>query len=302
MSNTVLRLCLVIALGLLTPMSIAQDSSPAELRREIEELRTAKETLQTENDQLVEQIATLRIEIEALRANLDAAKAQIVELMNRINANPSATPETTETPPAKPTTTPEQPAAAIPADHLASPASLQAALQAAYEARFPNPVLTTEADQKRYEALVRRWARDMNMQLRGPSKWRVMLSEIEVPTPAAGTRPRPTDAAARMMVLDQKTGIPIGQSFLVKIPSRMVNKLSEESTQEYELSLLLLPKPVINSGRMTRGVFEWPPFIGPMVEFGFDFEWNGLRDYRTKNQDEQAESATPQPAPGSDEP
>ncbi len=279
MMHKTLRIGLILAVGLLTPIAAAQDSSPAELRREIEDLRAVNETLAAQRDQIMADLTSLKEENQSLKDQLAEAIADIEELTARLRAAPSVVPESESTEQEQPVTVPEtEPSAPVPEDHLASPASLYRALQKSFDEMFPNPVLNTEANKKRYEASVRRWARDMNTKLRGQTRWRVRVEDIAAAAPTQ-SNPRSTDATARMTVLDHETGLPIGRPFPVTVPSKMVSKLGGGPAFEYELRLLLLPKPVINSRRLEPGVFAWPPFIGPMTEFGFDFEWIGVRPY-----------------------
>lgn len=90
--------------------------------------------------------------------------------------------------------------------------------------------------------------------------------------------PRRRDATARFQVIDPVNGLPIGKSFLGTIPSRMLLKIDDPTApQMWDVTLSLVPQPTINRGRLTAGVFDYPPLIGPMVEFGFDFDWIGMR-------------------------
>lgn len=279
MSHCTLRLALVSFIALLAPLAAAQDTTPAELRREIEQLRTENEQLVTENEELAaenealaSQIASMRTEIESLHRAREESDRRIADLESRIDARPRA---------AEPDRRDAEIQAApilraeVPEDHLASPASLLNAVCREYEARFPNPPLTTEEQVADYRVRLDQWAKEVNQNLRGRTKWRVSLTEV------AQEASSPRGAKARMTVLDPASGLPIGESFLVDVPPRMAIKLNSEPTQYYDLTLLLAPTPVVNPERRVKGVFEWPPFVGPMVEFAFDFEWGGIVPLRS---------------------
>lgn len=271
MSQHVLRSSFLVLVGLLAPLAMAQDASPAELRREIEVLRMQNAEIATERDQLLEQVSAMREQMIAISDKLDDALAQIKDLKSQLAARPEPVQQDPE--PTEPETIAAPPAQApIPMDHLASPASLLRALSHAYEVRFPNPALETEQDRRRFETRVRKWTQDVAKTMRGQTKWRVLLTDI---TP----RRRGRETQAMMTVLDPASGLAIGSPFLVEVPSRMALKLGSEKEQVFDLTLMLVPAPIVNPKRIDRGVFEWPPFVGPMVDFAFDMDWLGLRRY-----------------------
>lgn len=300
-TSQTLRLAVLALVALFTAPALAQDTTPAELRREIETLRAENdllsahnEQLAAQNEQLASQIASMRSEIEIITRARAEAERQIAYLKSQLATRP-ATETTTE--PQTPAADPGAPVdrglrAPVPEDHLASPASLYNAVVRAYEDRFPNPDLGTDDKDAAYRERVTRWTQDVNRTMRGQTKWRIMLSDI-VQSPKS-----PRGATARMTVLDPATGLQIGESFMVDVPSRMALKLSAEPTQYYEFTLMVSPTPIVNPSRRTKGVFEWPPFVGPMVDFAFDMEWGGLRRLRTATDaaTSESEQETPEPA------
>ena len=299
MSQYALRLCLLILVGLTTPVTMAQDASPAELRREIEQLRTQNEQQRTQNEQITIErdqqttlITAMRDEMIGLANRLDEAMAQIKKLTSQLAALPTTSTEPDQPLPDIQPTTIQQ--ALIPEHHLASPASLFYALKHAYETRFPNPVISTEKDRTDFEQRAQKWALEMNRTMRGRTKWRIRLTDITPRTRGRGT-------GAHMTVIDPVSGLAIGASFVVEVPSRMAMKLGNEDLQVYELTLMLLPTPIVNPDRLTQSVFDWPPFVGPMVDFAFDFEWIGLRRYRPEVATEPSEAEQMQAVP-SDKP
>jgi hypothetical protein len=292
MAHSPFRLALCALVALLAPLAAAQDTTPAELRREIEQLRTENEHLAAENDELrgrnqslEAEVASMRQEIDGLeRARADADR-RIADLERRLSERPT---QPGGTRPAAPTAEPT-PRAEIPEHHLASPASLLNAVRREYESRFPNPQLATDEDVAAYREHLTRWTREVNQSMRGQARWRVRLTDIEQLRPPRG-------ASATMTVLDPASGLPIGDAFRVEVPSRMALKLDESESQFFDLTLMLAPTPKINAERRTRGVFEWPPFVGPMVEFAFDIEWQGLKPVASAT-DQPAEPEADEPAP-----
>lgn len=277
-----LRITVLALFAFFAGPALAQDTSPAELRREIEALRAENdllaannEQLAAQNEQLTAQVASLRGEIEVVSRARTEAERQIAELKAQLAAQPKPT---TNTKPETPAVDPGAPVdrglrAPVPEDHLASPASLYNAVVREYQARFPNPDLGTDDKDAAYQERLTKWTQDVNRSLRGQTRWRIMLTDIV-------QAKSPRGATARMAVLDPATGLQIGESFKVDVPSRMALKLGTEPTQYYDLTLMLSPTPIVNPARRTKGVFEWPPFVGPMVDFAFDFEWGGLRRVR----------------------
>ena len=281
MTQQVLRSLLFVLVGLLAPLALAQDASPAELRREIEVLREQNAEITAERDQLLEEVIALRDEMISIANKLEAALGEIRELKRLLASRPERERVEEEVhEPAPEVVAPR--GAPIPNDHLASPESLLRALVHAYSVRFPNPVLETDQDRRRFETRVRKWTSDVSKTMRGQTKWRVLLTDI---TP----RRRGRETQAMMAVLDPASGLTIGTPFLVDVPSRMALKLGSEKEQVFDLNLLLVPAPMVNPERLVRGVFEWPPFVGPMVDFAFDVEWMGLRRYEPGGAGSEAE-------------
>ena len=272
MTQHALRSYFLVLVGLIAPMALAQDASPAELRREIEVLREQNAEITAERDELLEHVTALRDEMISISSKLEAA-LQEIEVLKKLLASKAESEliEKEEAPEPAPEVV-EPRSAPIPKDHLASPESLLRALVHAYEVRFPNPSLETEVDRKRFETRVRKWTQDVSKTMRGQTKWRVLLTDI---TP----RRRGRETQAMMAVLDPASGLTIGTPFLVEVPSRMALKLGSEKEQVFDLNLLLVPAPIVNPNRLVGGVFDWPRFVGPMVDFAFDIEWMGLRRY-----------------------
>jgi cell division protein FtsB len=283
MTQQVLRSCLFVLVGLLAPLALAQDASPAELRREIEVLREQNAEIAAERDELLEHVTALRDEMISISNKLEVALNEIKELKRLLasKAEPERVDEEEVHESAPEVVTPR--GAPIPNDHLASPESLLRALVHAYGVRFPNPILETDQDRKRFETRVRKWTQDVSKTMRGQTTWRVLLTDI---TP----RRRGRETQAMMAVLDPASGLTIGTPFLVEVPSRMALKLGAEKEQVYDLSLMLVPSPMVNPKRLVGGVFDWPPYVGPMVDFAFDIEWMGLRRYEPAAETSESES------------
>ena len=44
----------------------------------------------------------------------------------------------------------------------------------------------------------------------------------------------------------------------------------------WDASVLVIAEPRYDESRETRGIYDYPPLVGPFVGFGFRVEWAGL--------------------------
>jgi len=173
--------------------ALAQDDSPAALRRTI--------------DQQAERIA----ELEALLERANAKIADLTEVNRtlretiRKNVNDAKTPA-----PAQPDAAPDTPAE-LPADPFASPESMRAALAQAWQAEFAGVDLNDEAQRRRYLRDVRRWAGKAQRENRGPIDWRVHVV-------SARDEGRQTTSAQVQILTDDNR--PVGEPVGVTVTGR----------------------------------------------------------------------------------
>jgi len=281
--------CLVFVL---TGAAWAQDETPAELRAEIASLREQLAVLEADRAQLIEQIESMKAATAELQRQLDAERARVEELQAALAARPVRPAQ--EDRPAEPvaeepTSSEPAPVAEIPPDPLASPASLLRALRESHRQTFPDLSLESRTARETYQRRLQLWLDVVRQSLRGQTRWRITFTEI---TPDARNR----QARARMQVIDPNSGLPIGESFLGTIPSRMLLKMDDRAeAQTWDVTLVLNPNPVVNPERLEAGPFDYPPLIGPMVEFQFDFDWIGMRRVRTASDSTSETEQTPRP-------
>ncbi|GAB4384280.1 MAG: hypothetical protein Kow0022_06360 [Phycisphaerales bacterium] len=273
MNARLLAAALMALLASLSPRATAQDETPAELRNEISTLREQIAVLEDERAKLVEQLESLKAENAELASRLESALKHNRQLEAQLAARPTqAEPSSPAQPDLSPTPAPQQPTQApIPTDPLGSPESLCRALIEAYARAFPVAPASTDSARTDYRRRLQQWIGSITQAYQGQTKWRMVISEIR-------PRGRDRDAEARFQVIDPNTGLPIGRSFLGVIPARMFLKIDNpDVAQLWDVTLNVTPRLEINPQRLTPGAFNYPPFIGPMVEFHFDMDWVGMR-------------------------
>lgn len=273
MNTRSLAAALMALLALLSPHATAQDETPAELRNEISTLREQIAVLEDERARLVEQLESLKAENAELTGRLESALAHNRQLEAQLAARPApAEPSSPAQPDPAQTPAPQQPTQApIPTDPLGSPESLCRALIEAYARAFPDGAASTASARSDYQRRLQQWIGSITQAYQGQTTWRMVISEIR-------PRGRGHDADARFQIIDPDTGLPIGRSFLGVVPARMYLKIdNSDVAQLWDVTLNITPRLEINPQRLTAGAFNYPPFIGPMVEFQFDMDWVGMR-------------------------
>ncbi|KAA0213122.1 MAG: hypothetical protein DYG94_13255 [Leptolyngbya sp. PLA3] len=273
-----IQVLVVLLAGWLSGLAPAQEETPAELRNEIALLRERVALLEAEREQVAEELEIALAENKALSERLSAAEAKVASLEEQLAQRSTQATPVEPAPGQAPAPTPEQvkpvetpKEAPIPADPLASPASLFRSLRESWERSFAGLSLATEDARAEYQRRLGQWIDTVQRSMHGNTRWRLLISEIQ-----PGLRNR--DVTARFQVIDPGTGLPIGKSFQGTIPSRMYLKLDNViEPQVWDVTLTLTPRPTMNTDRLSSGAFDYPPLIGPMVEFHFDFDWVGMK-------------------------
>lgn len=268
----------VLLAGWLSGLAPAQEETPAELRNEIALLREKVALLEADREQMSEALEAARVENRSLSERLGQAEAKVRSLEEQLAQRPVAPPPVQTVPEQAPTQAPEpvRPVevpqeAPIPADPLASPASLLRTLRESWERSFAGLSLESDEARAEYQRRLGQWIDSVQRSMHGNTRWRLLISEIQ-------PGPRNREAAARFQVIDPGTGLPIGKSFQGTIPSRMLLKMDDlTATQMWDVTMTLTAKPKINTSRLSAGAFDYPPLIGPMTEFYFEFDWIGMK-------------------------
>ena len=231
-------------------------------------------SLMEENTRLTEELRVARERVEALTAELAELKNErrglesrvrdaelVLSALRRELAGPQTPIETSE------------PRAPIPTDALASPASLLRELRAKYYETMRSLPDSTPAEQAAYREQVALWCRLTERELRGKRTW---LVEIDDLVPLARDR-----AVARLTVIDEQTGLQLGDPSDVAVPPKFVDRIESDTRFErWLLTTIVIATPSYNESRVTRGVFEYPPFVGPYVDFDFELDWVSLRGWQ----------------------
>ncbi|MEM9165421.1 MAG: hypothetical protein AAGB48_00165 [Planctomycetota bacterium] len=242
-------------------------------------------------ERLEAEIATLRSERRGLRSRVFDAE-RVLTALRRELGGPDDPVEDTQR-------------AAVPEDALASPASLLRTLRAMYfDAMRGTPDGTAE-ELAEYRQAVALWCRLTARSLRGKRTWLVGFEDM---VPLRNER-----AVARLTVYDEQSGLPIGESVDITVPARFAQRLaSDPRFDRWLLTAVVIARPAYSDGRATRGVFEFPPFIGPYAEFGFELDWVAVRGWRpgqtvltepdetSETQESDHEVVNPDPSPAGD--
>lgn len=159
--------------------------------------------------------------------------------------------------------------AETPSDALASPDSLLRELRSRYRTEMGAVVLDSDENLAAFTQKAVRWARLTNRELRGKRSWLVELEDLA----SVGQN----GYVVRMTVLDESSGLPIGEAVDVGFPAKFIERYNRGSRSgRWVLTSIVIAKPVFNESRITSGVFEFPPYVGPMMEFDFELDWFSL--------------------------
>lgn len=263
---------LIVLVALVPCAAHTQPRTPAELMEENRALRDELERTRS-------RVAALEAEVDRLlaeRRGLEGTLARAESLISSIRRSVG----TTDRPPAP------QKFAQVPDDPLASPASLMRELQSRYHVEMLGIPRNTEAEREDFIRRVQLWCRLTNENLRGKRTWLVTLDDLA---------PMGKDAyVVRMELQDAESSLPIGEPFDVQFPKRFMDQYERGTKSgKWEVTSIVIAKPVFNKDRLSRGVFEYPTMIGPMVEFDFELKWEGLRAWTPEPEEDAEEEAQP---------
>ncbi len=265
-----LSLTLLLVMFVAALSSHAQNSSPAELRRQVQTLndkiRLLEERLgesQTRVQRLEEDRITLR---QALRQAED-----VISNLRALIGSPdqvASMPQIAKTP----------------LDPYASPASMLAELRWQYHQSLSDlPMQSPKQIAKSHEQ-IKIWCKNTNKQMRSKIRWLTRVDQLE--------RTRQGQYTARVRVLDELTLLPIGDPMSLIIPKRFAQKIARERDRKplWWINALFIATPQYDPERATPGVFEVPPFVGPFVSFAYELEWIGIKGVTVKNTTEANDS------------
>jgi outer membrane murein-binding lipoprotein Lpp len=245
-------LCLVGAL--------ARGQPEADPRRQVDRLATQVRDLTAQLAESQRHVERLQAERDELLARLRSAD-QTIAALRRGGGGGAA--------PAR---------APIPEDPSASPASLLAELHRRYQrevASLPTADAGDAPGRAQHRRDTQRWCQQTARQLRAKAAWLVRL---------AGPRPgdAPEHVSVLVTVLDEASGLPIGDPFRSEIPQRIAQRIDRERRARrpddapWRATGLLIADPRFNPDRVEPGPYNTPPFVGLYVEFGFQIDWHSL--------------------------
>lgn len=271
--QTLHRLMLILLVAFVPCGAHAQPRTPAELMEENRALRDELERTRSRVAALESEIDRLLAERRGLEGTLARAESLISSIRRSVGA--------TDQPPAP------QRYAEVPDDPLASPASMLRELQSRYHVEMLGIPRKTEAERDDFIRRVQLWCRLTNENLRGRRTWLVTLDDLA---------PMGRDAyVIRMETQDAESGLPIGEPFDVQFPKRFLDQYERGTKSgKWEVTSIVIAKPVFNESRLSRGVFEYPTMIGPMVEFDFELNWQGLRAWTPEPEEDAEKKAQPE--------
>ncbi len=256
----------------------AQPAAPAELH--LEQLEMQRQRIEL----LEQRVSQLTTERRNIAGTLRQIEGMLAGLRAEMDTDHSRSPMVMR--------------AETPSDALASPASLMRELGIRYRAEMAGMAFATEAERGAFAKKAQLWARLTNRELRGKRSWLVTLNDLA----SVGAR----GYVVRMTVLDEATGLPIGEAVDIGFPTKFLERFERGSRSgRWVLTSIVIARPVFNESRVTPGVFEFPPYVGPMMEFDFDLDWYALSAWEPGQPiapPEPVEAPVDQASPGSDQP
>ena len=163
--------------------------------------------------------------------------------------------------------------AETPSDALASPDSLLRELRNRYRVEMAGVKLDTDEERAVFTERALRWVRLTNRDLRGKRSWLVELDDLA----SVGQN----GYVVRMTVLDEASGLPIGEAVDIGFPAKFLERFNRGSRSgRWVITSIVIAKPVFNESRVVPGVFEFPPYVGPMMEFDFELDWYALSAWK----------------------
>lgn len=221
--------------------------------------------LQRENDQLRERVQQLEARIGQLERENASLKTEVERLRNAASPKAPGAPATPGAPGNVPTTTDIVPLESQ--DALASVDALALALQSDYAKVFADRSFDqSDSERTKYIQDVRKWTRDVERQFKGNVEWTIRLDKEHLPS--SPEQPIP------FWVIDAQSGRllhnkPVKHGFASRIASRL---LEDTDDVVWNIRGQLAAKPTTNAERFERGMLDYPLFIGPFAEFGYELD------------------------------
>lgn len=289
----------VLAVLLASP-AFGQGVSADELRREIDRLLRQNQALSAQVADQTRRLDALAAENKKLQDELQATRAR--------PAMPSVVSPQVPTVPDAPMPPPEL-RAPVPADPLASPASMLAELSKRYEAELATMSVATPRDQAEYEKLAKRWCDLTSDRMRGSRQWLMTFRDWRDADPKASpAAPSPT-ISVLCRVIDEASGLPIGEPFRREMSVSYLDRFERQARlfaegkapePRWMVSVMPIAKPVFNAERLEPGPYNEPPFIGRQIEFTYDIDWRGMTLWKPDQPSTTPAPASPVKAPNSD--
>lgn len=263
---TVVVCAAALGLPVVESKAIAQpeQASPADLRRENDQLRERVAAMQAQLAERNRKIKQLEDEVKALKEQAKAAPATPAATPGSAPARPTPPAGApTPKPAAPPASSPTGPTAPLPGEALASPEAMFAVLAKDYDDVTKSMALETDDDRKRFIREASKWARGVERKHRGMVEW---VIEVVSATDAGGR------TTVEYRVLDPDSRLPYGTvAQTMVLPSRTGKPLADRKDQKFwKLTGTFGAKPTINADRESSGFFDVPKLIGPFAEFGYD--------------------------------
>jgi hypothetical protein len=211
--------------------------------------------------------------IAELEAQLAAALARIAQLEAELEAAKAASPGGSGAPPSPPTAAP-----APAAEDAGEPQEIHSVgqffdlVKAEYALAFP----ALEAGERpetgpAFKRSIERFAISINRAWRQPIRWTAILRK-------ATRGPDGTMLTVQPLRAD---GSPLGDEVTVRVDTirnRRLDAILQKARMNdiYVINGLFIPKISANADRLTEGVFNNPPFVGPGIEFRYEITVDGL--------------------------
>lgn len=252
-----------LVVATLAPLAGAQSGSPTlnQLRRENEALRQRVDQLEAQLDRSRQTIEVLTEQIEELNGEMRRLRTRL-ERSGGGEAMEEDTGEAAAEEPSFAEVDLEAP--------LASPESMIASLQATYAEALSGRAFDTDGDLGRYVREVRRWARDQRRRVRGDAEWLIEVTAV--------LNDDPGGVEVEYRVVDQETLLPYSERlFTLELPARVSRFFLRSADRPLWLVRgMVRAEPRVELEREEAGFFDFPAFIGPFAEFGFELEVDAM--------------------------
>lgn len=225
--------------------------------------------------------------VKQLEAELARALARIAELEAQLAAERAKQQPTS---PAPATPAPTAPAdAATDETRIQSVAQFFAKTKAEYAIAFPAPAAGEKPEAgPAFKRSIERFAVSMNRAWKQQIRWTCVLKKAE----------RSLDGTTITVQPLQADGTPLGDEIPMRVDTarnRRLDAILQKAAmnETYVINGLFTPRITANPGRLTEGVFNNPPFVGPGIEFRYEITVDGLALVK----EPPAGTTTSQPAP-----